>query len=72
MRRLPRAKEYHEDCRLYATEFKRLKSSALNRTCHGDLNLTEGIRRHVFDGHIGNVEWNLKGLAHRRTRLSGG
>lgn len=42
-----------------------------NSTFHGDLNMTDAIRRHVFDGHIGDVEWNLKSLAHRWTRFSG-
>jgi hypothetical protein len=37
----------------------------------GDLDMTHAIRRHVFDGHIGNVEWDLKSLAHRWTRFSG-
>jgi hypothetical protein len=36
-----------------------------NRAFHGDLNMTEAIRRHVFDSHIGNVEWDLKSLTHR-------
>jgi hypothetical protein len=30
-----------------------------------DLNMTEAIRRHLFNCHIGDVEGNLKGLAHR-------
>jgi hypothetical protein len=38
---------------------------------HSDLNMTHAIRRHVFDGHIGDVEWDLKSLAHRWTRFSG-
>jgi hypothetical protein len=33
--------------------------------------MTHAIRRHVFDGHIGDVEWDLKSLAHRWTRFSG-
>ena len=36
-----------------------------NSAFHGDLNMTNAIRRHVFDGHLGDVEWDLKGLAHR-------
>ena len=43
-----------------------------NSAFHGDLNMTKTIRRHVFDGHIGDVEWDLKSLAHRWTRFSGG
>ena len=42
-----------------------------NSAFHGDLNMTQAIRRHVFDGHIGDVEWDLKSLAHRWTRFSG-
>lgn len=42
-----------------------------NSAFHGDLNMTHAIRRHVFDGHIGDVEWDLKSLAHRWTRFSG-
>lgn len=42
-----------------------------NSACHRALNMTDAIRRHVFDGHIGDVEWNFKGLAHRWTRFSG-
>jgi hypothetical protein len=42
-----------------------------NSALHGDLNMTEAIRRHVFDGHLGDVEWDLKSLAHRWTRFSG-
>ena len=42
-----------------------------NSAFHGDLNMPEAIRRHVFDGHIGDVEWDLKSLAHRWTRFSG-
>jgi hypothetical protein len=45
---------------------------AFNRAFDGALNMTEAIRCHVFDRHIGDVEWNLKGLAHRWTRLSAG
>ena len=45
---------------------------SFNSTFDGDLNMTVAIRRHVFDRHIGDVEWNLKGLAHRWTRLSEG
>jgi len=37
---------------------------SFNRTFYGDLNVTEAIRRHVFDRHIRNVERNLKGLVH--------
>ena len=44
----------------------------LDSTFDGDFNMTHAIGPHVFDGHIGNVEWNLKGLAHRGTRFSGG
>jgi hypothetical protein len=44
---------------------------SVNSAFHGDLNMTEAIRRHVFDGHIGDVEWDLKSLAHRWTRFSG-
>ena len=36
-----------------------------NSAFHGDLHMTDAIRRHGFDGHIGDVEGNLKGLAHR-------
>jgi hypothetical protein len=43
----------------------------INSAFHGDLNMTDAIRRHVFDGHIGDVEWDLKSLAHRWTRFSG-
>ena len=42
-----------------------------NSAFHGDLNMTKTIRRHVFDGHIGDVEWDLKSLAHRWTRFLG-
>jgi hypothetical protein len=42
-----------------------------NSAFHGDLNMTHAIRRHIFDGHIGDVEWDLKSLAHRWTRFSG-
>ena len=42
-----------------------------NSAFDGDLNMTHAMRRHVFDGHIGNVEWDLKSLAHRWTRFSG-
>jgi hypothetical protein len=42
-----------------------------NGTFQGELNMTEAIQRHVFDGHIGDIEWDLKGLAHCRTRFSG-
>jgi len=42
-----------------------------NKAFHGNLNIADAIRGHVFDGHIGDVEWNLKGLAHRWTRFSG-
>ena len=42
-----------------------------NSAFDGDLNMTHAIRRHVFDGHIGDVEWDLKSLAHRWTRFSG-
>jgi len=42
-----------------------------NSAFYGDLNMTEAIRRHVFDGHSGDVEWDLKSLAHRWTRFSG-
>ena len=42
-----------------------------NSAFHGDLNMTHAIRRHVFDGHIGDGEWDLKSLAHRWTRFSG-
>ena len=42
-----------------------------NSAFHGDLNMTDAIRRHVCDGHIGDVEWDLKSLAHRWTRFSG-
>jgi hypothetical protein len=45
---------------------------SFNSAFDGDLNMTEAIRRHVFDRHIGDVEWNFKGLAHRWTRLSEG
>jgi len=45
---------------------------SFNSTFDGDLNITAAIRRHVFDRHIGDVEWNLKGLAHHWTRLSEG
>jgi hypothetical protein len=45
---------------------------SFNSAFDGDLNMTAAIRRHVFDRHIGDVEWNLKGLAHRWTRLSEG
>jgi hypothetical protein len=38
---------------------------------YGDLTMTDAMRRHGFDGHIGDVEWNLKSLAHRWTRFSG-
>ncbi len=38
---------------------------------YSDLNMTDAIRCHVFDGHIGDVEWDLKSLAHRWTRFSG-
>ncbi len=38
---------------------------AFHSAFDGDLNMTEAIRCHVFDRHIGDVEWNLKGLAHR-------
>ena len=41
-----------------------------NSAFHGDLNMTDAIRRHGFDGHIGDVEWDLKSLAHRWTRFS--
>src|SRR5712691_9572872 len=43
-----------------------------NNAFHGNLNIADAIRGDVFDGHIGDVEWNLKGLAHRWTRFSGG
>ena len=42
-----------------------------NSAFHGDLNMADAIRRHVFDGHIGDVEWNLTSLAHRWTRFLG-
>src|SRR6266511_5793685 len=42
-----------------------------NSAFHGDLNMADSIRRHVFDGHIGDVEWNLTSLAHRWTRFLG-
>jgi hypothetical protein len=42
-----------------------------NSAFYGDLNMTEAIRRHVCDRHIGDVEWDLKSLAHRWTRFSG-
>src|SRR5512145_1114439 len=41
------------------------------RAFHGDLHRTDAIRRHVFDGHIGDVEWDRKSLAHRWTRFPG-
>ena len=44
---------------------------AFNSAFDSDLNMTEAIRRDVFNRHIGDVEWNLKGLPHRWTRLSG-
>ena len=43
---------------------KQILLRLVNSTFDGDLNITEAIRRHVFDRHIGDVEWNLKGLAH--------
>ena len=36
-----------------------------NSAFHGDLNMANAIRYHIFDGYIGDVEWNLKGMAHR-------
>jgi hypothetical protein len=36
-----------------------------------DRNMTDAIRRHVCDGHGGDVEWDVKSLAHRWTRFSG-
>ena len=42
-----------------------------NRAFHGDLNMTDAMRRHVCEGDSGDVEWALKSLAHRWTRFSG-
>jgi hypothetical protein len=42
-----------------------------NSAFYGDLHMTHAIRRHVFDGHVGDVEGDLTSLAHRWTRFSG-
>lgn len=42
-----------------------------HRAFHGDLHMTEAIRRHVLDGYLGDVEGALKSLAHRWTRFPG-
>jgi hypothetical protein len=41
----------------------------LNRAFDGDVKMTDPIRRHRFNRHIGDIQWHFKGMAHGSTHF---